>query len=114
MRFHRAKLPNHSTLLVGREPPDEVGFRSDLLQIWFNHSDSPWQDDGPHAHLETDECFIVLTGQLVVEVEGERLLIGPREFMCFPRGLVHHVVEVRPPVETFMIRSASVDDKSTA
>ena len=61
-RFHHAKLPNRSTLLVGRDPPDDVGFRSGLLQVWFNHSDTSWSDDAPHAHRETDECFVVLAG----------------------------------------------------
>ena len=28
----------------------------------------------PHAHQESDECFIILQGTIVVEVEGEQLL----------------------------------------
>lgn len=62
-------------------------------------------------HLESDECFIVLRGTLVVEVEGEQYTIGEREFCCFPRGVYHSVVEVHPPVETLMIRAPSINDK---
>jgi len=110
-RFHHRKLPEYSTLLSGRKPRDEVGFWSERLQIWYNHTDKAWQDPTSHAHLEGDECFIVLRGELVVEVEGERFTVGPREFCCFPRGVYHAVVEVHPPVESLMIRAPSKDDK---
>ncbi|GAC1417806.1 MAG: hypothetical protein NVSMB57_12640 [Actinomycetota bacterium] len=111
IRFHHAKLPDHSGLLVGRMPAEPFGFRCDDLQIWFNNTDEPWRDDRPHAHCESEEVFIVLGGQIVVNVEGEAHVVGPRELICFPRGVFHLIVEVRPPVETFMIRSASIDDK---
>nr|BBH87691.1 hypothetical protein KTC_24420 [Thermosporothrix sp. COM3] len=110
-RFHRRKLPDHSTLLAGPVPRDEVGFQSDRLQIWYNHTNKAWADARPHAHQESDECFIVLQGSIVVEVEGERFTIGPREFCCFPRGLYHRVIEVRPPVETLMLRAPAGNDK---
>jgi mannose-6-phosphate isomerase-like protein (cupin superfamily) len=109
--FHHRALPGYSTLLTGHTPPDEVGFRSDRLQIWFNHTDTAWADPAPHLHQESDECFIVLAGSIVVDVEGERVTIGPREFCCFEAGLYHAVVEVHPPVETLMIRAPSIDDK---
>jgi mannose-6-phosphate isomerase-like protein (cupin superfamily) len=109
--FHHRKLPEYSTLLSGRVPPDAVGFTSDRLQIWYNNTSGTWADPAPHAHRESDECFIVLRGSLIVEVEGERHLIGPREFCCFPRGVLHCVVVVLPPVETLMIRAPSCEDK---
>ena len=110
-RFHHRKLPDFNTLLSGRVPRDEVGFRSDRLQIWYNHTSDGWQDPVPHAHQDSDECFVVLEGTLVVEVEGERFTVGPREFCCFPAGVFHAVVEAHPPVETLMIRAPSIDDK---
>ena len=62
-------------------------------------------------HTDSDECFIVLRGSLLVEVEGERVMIGPREFCCFPRGVYHSVVQVFLPVESLMIRAPSIEDK---
>lgn len=110
-RFHHQPLPDRSTLLCGRKPPDAVGFRSERLQIWYNHTTDVWSDERPHAHAESDECFVVLRGALVVEVEGEVITVGPREFCCFPRGVYHAILEVHPPVETLMIRAPSVADK---
>jgi mannose-6-phosphate isomerase-like protein (cupin superfamily) len=109
--FHHRKLPGYSTLLSGSVPPDTVGFRSELLQIWYNHTAEAWRDAAPHMHQESDECFIVLQGSILVEVEGVRTMIGSREFCCFARGTYHAVVEVYPPVETLMIRAPSKADK---
>lgn len=110
-QFHHRKLPEHSTLLSGRVPPDEVGFQSDRLQVWYNNTQEAWADPQPHAHQESDECFIVLRGSIVVEVEGERFTVGSREFCCFPRGMYHQVVSVHPPAETLMLRAPAVSDK---
>ena len=112
-RFHHRKLPSYSTLLCGHTPPNEVGFQSSQLQIWYNNADKSWLDSGepPHMHTLSDECFVVLRGTLIVAVDGERFSVGPREFCCFPRGEYHALVEIHPPVETLMIRAPSADDK---
>lgn len=109
--FHHRNLPSHSTLLSGHSPPDEIGVQSDRLQIWYNNTSEKWSDPQPHAHTGSDECFIVLRGKIIVDVEGERTTIGPGEFCFFPSGLVHSVVAVEPPVESLMIRAPSVADK---
>jgi mannose-6-phosphate isomerase-like protein (cupin superfamily) len=109
--FHHRELPDNSTLLAGPQPPNEVGFPSAQLQIWYNHTDEGWSDPAPHAHQFSDECFIVLQGSILVEVEGEQFQVGPREFCCFPAGVYHAVIAVHPPVETLMIRAPAVADK---
>ncbi len=111
MGFHHRKLPAYSTLLSGHTPPNDVGFQSERLQIWYNSTMEGWSDPNPHAHVESDECFIVLRGQIIVDVDGQRHTIGPREFCCFPAGVYHAVVQVFPPAETLMIRAPSIDDK---
>jgi mannose-6-phosphate isomerase-like protein (cupin superfamily) len=109
--YHHRKLPDYSTLLSGHAPPNDVGFQSELVQIWYNNTERGWTDGDPHMHTQSDECFIVLKGSLVVEVVGERVRGGPGEFCCFPRGVYHRIVDVELPVESLMIRSPSVDDK---
>src|SRR5258706_6044087 len=111
--FHHRPLPEHSTLLSGRVPRDETSFQSAQLQIWYNHTDESWVGAGepPHLHRRSDECFVVLAGALIVEVDGQRHRIGPREFCCFSAEQVHAIVAVETPVETLMIRAPSTDDK---
>lgn len=111
--FHHVALPDHSALLAGREPNGPVGWQSDRLQLWFNNTETGWQDVGAHAHRESDEIFVVLEGTLVVDVAGVRIEVGPGEFCCFPQGMKHAVVETRPPLRTLMFRAPSVDDKET-
>ena len=67
-QFHQRKLPGFSTLLCGRTPPDDVGFESDKLWVWYNNTDKGWGSVGetPHKHTVADECFIVLRGTLIV------------------------------------------------
>ena len=98
-------------LLAGSQPPDDRTFHSDRLQIWFNRTDNAWRDPGPHIHNASDEIFIVLKGSLEVEVEGERMTVGPDELCAFPAGVPHWIVNVHPPVESLMIRAPSIADK---
>jgi hypothetical protein len=55
--------------------------------------------------------FWYFKGLLIVEVEGEPVTIGPREFCGFPRGTYHQVVEVHPPIECLILRNSSGSDK---
>ncbi|MBI5653969.1 MAG: cupin domain-containing protein, partial [Chloroflexi bacterium] len=81
-QIHHRKLPEYSALLCGHTPPNEIGFKSDQLQIWYNNQDKSWVGKGeqPHMHSLSDECFIVLRGSLNVEVDGEQFTVGEREF----------------------------------
>jgi mannose-6-phosphate isomerase-like protein (cupin superfamily) len=111
--YHHRKLPGFSTLLCGRIPQNEFGFKSDRLQIWYNNTNESWVCDGesPHKHLNSDECFIVLKGSMVVDVDGDQFTLNAGEFCCFPAGIYHKIHEVHPPIETLIIRSPSIDDK---
>lgn len=109
--YHHAELPDHSALLSGRSPRDEGGFQSSQLQILYRNTDEPWSDPASHMHRDSDECFIVLNGSIVVEVEGHVFTVGPREYCCFPRGVYHALIDSQPPVEALIIRAPSVDDK---
>jgi len=105
-KFHHRRLPQFSALLTGPTPPNDLAFLSDRLQISYFNTKEDWTDPLPHAHQESDECFVVFQGAIVVEVEGERVTIGPREFCGFPRGIYHQVVEVHPPIECLILRNS--------
>lgn len=120
--FHHKKLPEFNpdpnqksppNILSGHSPPTEQGFQSDDLQIIYNFTNYNWVGNGEesHYHTESDEAFIVLQGQLTVEVEGEIFEIKAREFCCFPKGVFHAVLKVHPPIEALVIRAPSVLDK---
>ncbi len=112
-KYLHKKLPHFSTLLSGHSPRDEWGFQSNKLQIWYNNTADSWVGDGelPHKHLESDECFIVLQGTLIVAVEGEQFEVKSGEYCFFPSGVYHNILRVQSPSETLMIRSPSMNDK---
>ena len=42
-----------------------------------------------HAHLETDEVFLVLTGSLTIELDDGEVELGPGQLYVVPRGVPH-------------------------
>lgn len=109
--YVRRSLPREFAVLAGPNPPDELGFRSDRLQILWNDSDDTWADPGQHYHAESDEVFIVLKGELEIAVEEERFTLGPGEMCIFPAGVTHAVTRVRPPISHLVIRAPAGQDK---
>jgi quercetin dioxygenase-like cupin family protein len=43
----------------------------------------------PHIHQHEDETAYVLEGRLLVRLGASEHLLGPREFILLPRGIVH-------------------------
>ncbi len=82
-KFHHRQLPLSSVLLAGPTPPNNFAFLSDRLQISYFNTVEAWADLQPHAHRESDECFLVFEGTIVLDVEGEHVTVGPREFVAF-------------------------------
>jgi quercetin dioxygenase-like cupin family protein len=45
-----------------------------------------------HQHDDEDELFLVVRGQLVIQLRDGDVRIGPGEFYVVPRGTPHHPV----------------------
>ncbi|WP_345751239.1 cupin domain-containing protein [Microbacterium rhizophilus] len=46
-----------------------------------------------HAHDDEDEMFLVVSGDLRIQIEGEQdVRVGPGEFFVVPRGVRHNPV----------------------
>ena len=46
-----------------------------------------------HAHENEDEMFLVVSGQLVIQIEGaDDVELGPGQFVVVPRGVRHNPV----------------------
>lgn len=61
-----------------------------------------------HKHDEEDECFIVLEGELLLDIEGgETVRLGRHLGYTVPKGVVHRT---RAPTKTIvlMVEKASV------
>jgi len=54
-----------------------------------------------HQHDDTDELFLVLVGELTIDLpEGRSVVLGPRQVLTVPRGVQHRP---RAAVETSVL-----------
>jgi mannose-6-phosphate isomerase-like protein (cupin superfamily) len=75
-----------------------------VVRLGVLHGDFHW-----HKHEAEDEFFLVLSGRLVIEVEGQDpVVLGPHQGYTVPRGVMHIT---RAPVRTavLMIEAAGVE-----
>jgi mannose-6-phosphate isomerase-like protein (cupin superfamily) len=75
-----------------------------VVRLGVLHGDFHW-----HKHEAEDEFFLVLSGRLVIEVEGrDPVVLGPHQGYTVPRGVMHIT---RAPVRTavLMIEAAGVE-----
>jgi mannose-6-phosphate isomerase-like protein (cupin superfamily) len=42
-----------------------------------------------HSHPETDDAFLVLEGELVIDLRDRSVTLGPGELFVVPRGVEH-------------------------
>ena len=45
-----------------------------------------------HRHAEEDELFIVVRGELIIELRDGQVTLGPGELVVVPKGLEHRPV----------------------
>ena len=53
-----------------------------------------------HKHDDDDEFFYVVEGQLLIDLEGRTLVLGPRQGVVVPKGVVHRT---RAPERTVIL-----------
>ena len=53
-----------------------------------------------HQHDDEDEFFLVLEGQLLIDLEGRTIGLGPRQAVTIPRNLPHRP---RAPQRTIVV-----------
>ena len=46
-------------------------------------------DSHTHRHLEGDEAFIVLKGEIFIQIDGEELCLKEGQLFVVPRGTTH-------------------------
>jgi mannose-6-phosphate isomerase-like protein (cupin superfamily) len=97
----------------------DVGAEAAAHAPWFNQTLTTVNEsvvrlgviDGDfhwHKHDDTDEFFLVLDGELIIDVEGrESVTLAPHQAYTVPRGVVHRT---RAPRRTaiLMVEAAGV------
>jgi mannose-6-phosphate isomerase-like protein (cupin superfamily) len=58
-----------------------------------------------HAHPETDDLFLVLVGEVAIEMRDRTVVLGPGELVVVPAGVEHRPV-ARGEAHILLIESA--------
>ncbi len=69
-----------------------------------------------HSHPETDDFFLVLSGELDIELRDRTVTLGPGELFVVPRGMEHRPV-ARSEVQLLLIEprgTPNTGDPATA
>lgn len=78
---------------------------SDRMEVVFGQIEFGGQAD-PHVHADLEQAFFVLEGKAEVEIEGERELVGPNDFIYLPPGIPHRVTPLKGlPLKILIIYS---------
>jgi mannose-6-phosphate isomerase-like protein (cupin superfamily) len=65
--------------------PRIVGYLNDYkLQVAKTKGEFVW-----HAHPETDDFFLVVKGQLTIQLRDRDIVLGPGDLYVVPRGVEH-------------------------
>ena len=101
----KINLAEKLALLDGPYQPGIVGMLNDYkLVVVKTHGEFIW-----HKHDDTDEFFLVLEGELLIDFEEDRdsVLLKPHQAFTVPKGVVHRT---RAPVRTaiVMVEAAGV------
>jgi len=68
----------------------------------------------PHVHMDLEQAFFVLQGKAEVEIEGEKTVVGPEDFIFLPPGTVHRVTPLKgPPFKLLIVYSPPLFSSKT-
>ena len=70
-----------------------------------------------HSHEDTDDLFLVLDGELDIELRDRTVTLGPGELFVVPKGVEHRPVARRGEVKMLLMEPAgtpNTGDEATA
>jgi mannose-6-phosphate isomerase-like protein (cupin superfamily) len=97
---HPCELPTYSPPAHSRTTnrrllgPGPSG--SDRVEVVLGELEYGGQAD-PHVHLDLEQAFFVLQGRAEVEIESQKTVVGPEDFVFLPPGTVHRVTPLEGP-----------------
>jgi len=81
----KVTLAEKLALLEGPFQPGIVGYLNDYkLAVARVRGEFIW-----HAHPETDDFFLVLSGRLTIQLRDREIALGPGELFVVPAGVEH-------------------------
>ena len=105
----RINLAEKLALLPGEYQPAIVGYMNDYkLVVVKTKGEFVW-----HKHDETDELFLVVAGELTIQLRDRDVVVGPGELFVVPRG-VEHCPKAEAEVSLMLFEPAGTVNTGTA
>ena len=67
-----------------------------------------------HSHEDTDDLFLVLEGELDIELRNRTVTLGPGELLVVPKGVEHRPVARRGEVKMLLIEPTGTPNTGDA
>ena len=67
-----------------------------------------------HSHEDTDDLFLVLDGELEIELRDRTITLGPGDLFVVPRGVEHRPVARRGEVKLLLMEPAGTPNTGDA
>ena len=85
MTVEKANLDDELALVGEHWSPRTVGRLNGYeLKVVKAQGEFVW-----HAHADTDEVFLVLDGELTIDLPDTSVVLGPHDTVTVPRGVQH-------------------------
>lgn len=94
----------HHGYVLGARLLESAAAYSKYLDIGFNRQSIGWRDENPHFHSQCDEFFIVLRGSIDLLIHDRIVSVEAGQLLGIRAGVSHQVINVKPPIENFLIR----------
>jgi len=86
---------------------------SNRLEVILGEVEYGGQADS-HVHPDLEQAFFVLQGKAELEIEGEKGVVGPEDFIFLQPGTVHRVTPLKgPPLKLLIIYSPPLSSSKT-
>jgi len=82
-----------------------------LISIGHTALVPPWSDANLHQHPSSEEFYLLLQGQLILEIIDFRISLHRGELLMVSPGVPHAVIGGAGAIEYFGIRAPALDDK---
>jgi len=105
-------IPPGTTFIVSPERgPDPLTHQSDALRVVFNRKTEGIFEKAAHFHTRSTEVYLVILGELTLELQGEQVTLRDHQSCTIPPGVPHRIVGSSPTVEAVVIRAPAVADR---
>jgi mannose-6-phosphate isomerase-like protein (cupin superfamily) len=87
-------------------------FFSKHVEIGISQRNSQSRPDSQHFHRETKEFYLVISGQLVLQINNKTIILKPLEMVVVLPNSIHAVIKAVDDTKFIVIKSPSgLNDK---